>query len=167
MASEWERIRQLAGAADRLADRIAGFAPAWLDADEERALRGAGRRVERAAAELAELVDPARHAERHGRRAERAADAVAAVGGDWVTAESEALEDPEACAIAWCERRAVARGLCDAHRQRARQGDLREDEPIAGRRPGAVCGEPGCARPHKARGFCGAHYAAAKRAGRL
>ena len=60
MASEWERIRQLAGAADRLADRIAGFAPAWLDADEERALLRAGRRVERAAAELAELVDPAR-----------------------------------------------------------------------------------------------------------
>ena len=169
LAPPSRRLRQLSRAAERLARALQDLEPEGWEADDLRTLRRAEREIERLAWDLEDLAGSALHGERAERRAERVREAVEQGGGDaWDADEmaESARHDDRTCAVDGCQRRAVAACLCDAHRQRAAKGALRLEEPIAPRRPGALCSRPNCRRPHKAHGLCSAHYMAGRRAAR-
>jgi len=65
------------------------------------------------------------------------------------------------CTIKLCDRKQLAKGLCDAHYTRLRKyGDVKEDIPVRKReKPKSdICCIKGCARKHSSKGYCLGHY---------
>lgn len=67
------------------------------------------------------------------------------------------------CSVSDCNKRVIARGLCDTHYARAR----RAADKAAGivRVSPRRCTMPECGKPHFAKGYCSAHYTRRRRHG--
>ena len=61
------------------------------------------------------------------------------------------------CTVDGCDRIHVARGFCNTHWRRHREG-LPLDTPIRRQVKDAKCEHPGCSRKHKSKGYCDLHY---------
>ncbi|AEK09202.1 hypothetical protein FGG24_gp03 [Mycobacterium phage JC27] len=58
------------------------------------------------------------------------------------------------CSLPYCDKKFLAKGLCNAHYHQQRRGE--ELRPIQQFR--YRCKFEGCDRPHQAKGYCGRHY---------
>lgn len=59
------------------------------------------------------------------------------------------------CRFTDCDRRVIAKGLCQGHYKQRSQGI--ELKPLRRRVIGGLCEVPDCGRKHRAQGLCGAH----------
>ena len=69
------------------------------------------------------------------------------------------------CTVAGCDRKQIAKGLCNAHYRRARAGVDVHNNAVPIRRYGITCTVDGCSEKAYGRSLCRRHYARVRRRG--